>query len=68
MDDVLICSQCGDPLIKKPFINSRQIFALVTVLAFISPLIIMILVVFYDFTKERVPDKFYSSALLTQIK
>ena len=64
-DGVLICGQCGDPLMKKPLINSRQIFGLIASSAFLAPLIIMIVFVIKDFNKDEIPKKFESSVLLT---
>ena len=64
-DGVLICGQCGDPLMKKPLINSRQIFGLIAASAFLAPLLIMIVFVIKDFTKEELPKNFKSSVLLT---
>ena len=64
-DGVFICGQCGDPLMKKPLINSRQIFGLIASSAFLAPLIIMIVFVIKDFNKDEIPKKFESSVLLT---
>ena len=64
-DNVLICGQCGDPLRRKPFINSRQIFGLVTASAFFAPLLIMIIFVIKDFSKEKLPNNSESLVLLT---
>ena len=64
-DGVFICGQCGDPLMKKPLINSRQIFGLIASSAFLAPLIIMIVFVIKDFTKDEIPKTFESSFLLT---
>ena len=52
-DGVLICGQCGDPLIKKTFINSRQIVGIIAASAFITPLLIMIIFLINDFIKEE---------------
>ena len=54
-EGVLICGQCGDPLIKKPFINTRQIFGLVAALSFLSPLLIMFVLTVMDFNEEKLP-------------
>ena len=54
-DGVLVCGQCGDPLMKKPLINLRKIIGLVASLAFLSPLLLMIIVVINDFTQEKQP-------------
>ena len=63
-DGVLICGQCGDPLMKKPLINSRKIFGLFTVSAFLAPLLIMIVFVFEDFTKQELPSNSESESSL----
>ena len=54
-EGVLICGQCGDPLIKKPFINTRQIFGFVAALSFLSPLLIMLVLTVKDFNEEKLP-------------
>ena len=52
-DGVLICGHCGDPLIKKTFINSRQLFGLLAAAAFLAPLLLMIFFVIKDFTNDK---------------
>ena len=64
-DGVLICGLCGDPLIKKPLLNSRRIFGVVAASAFLAPLLIMIVFVIKDFTKERLPKNSEALVLLT---
>ncbi len=64
-DGVLICSLCGDPLVKKPLLNSRQIIGAVATSAFLAPLLIMINFVIKDFSKEKIPSNSESSVLLT---
>ena len=64
-DDVLICGLCGDPLIKKPLVNSRRIIGVVAVSAFLAPLLIMIIFVINDFTEETLPKNSQSFVLLT---
>ena len=66
-EGVLICGQCGDPLIKKPFINTRQIFGLVAALSFLSPLLIMFVLAFKDFNELKPPKRFESSVQLPLI-
>ena len=63
-EGVLICGLCGDPLIKKPLVNLRQVFGLIAVSAFIAPLLIMIFFVINDFSDEKLPSNSLSSALL----
>ena len=64
-DGVLICGQCGDPLMKKPLINSKQIFGLVVAFAFLTPLIIMIIYVVNDLSNEKLPSNSDSLVHLT---
>ena len=64
-DGVLICGLCGDPLIKKPLLNSRRIIGVVAVSAFLAPLLIMTIFVIDDFFKEKHPNNFELLVLLT---
>ena len=64
-DGILICGLCGDPLRKKPLINSIRIIGVVAACAFIAPLLIMIIFVIKDFTKEKLPNNSDSLVLLT---
>ena len=64
-DGVLICGQCGDPLIKKPLLNSRRIIGAVAAAAFLTPLLIMIIFVINDFTEARLPNNSESLVPLT---
>tara|TARA_B100000700_G_C14815360_1_gene747227 strand:+ start:193 stop:498 length:306 start_codon:yes stop_codon:yes gene_type:complete len=41
-DGVLICGQCGDPLLRKPFVKTTQIFALIAAIAFTAPFILLV--------------------------
>ena len=64
-DGVLMCGQCGEPLMIKPLINSRQIVGLIAALAFLTPLVIMIIFIIRDFTHEKAPKNSNPSILLT---
>ena len=64
-DGVLICGLCGDPLFKKPLLNSRRIIGAVAASAFLSPLLIMIIFVIKDFSKEQHPSNSDSLVLIT---
>ena len=55
-DGVLICGLCRDPLIQKPLLNSRRIIGVFAASAFLAPLVIMIIFVIKDFTKEKLPN------------
>jgi len=48
VDGIMICGQCGDPLIKIPLIKRRQIIALIAVIAFAAPLIAMTIAFIQD--------------------
>ena len=63
-DGVLICGQCGDPLIKKPLVNPRRFFGLFLVFAFLAPLVIMILILIKDFDKDKIPTNSSSLVVL----
>ena len=64
-DGVLICGLCGDPLIKKPLLNTRRIIGLIAASTFIAPLLIMIIFIIKDFTNEKLPNNSESLVLLT---
>ena len=52
-DGILVCSQCGDPLIKKKIIYFKQIFGIFSALSFLAPLFILITFTFNDFRNEQ---------------
>ena len=64
-DGVLICGLCGDPLVKKPLLDSRRIIGVVAATAFLAPLLLMIIFVINDFSKEKLPNNSESLVLLT---
>ena len=64
-DRVLICGLCGDPLIKKPLLNSRRIIGVLSASAFLAPLLIMIIFVIKEITKEKLPNNSESLVQLT---
>jgi len=64
-DGVLICGLCGDQLVKKPLLNSRRIIGAVAASAFLAPLVIMIIFVINDFSKEKLPINSDSLVSLT---
>ena len=41
-DGIMICGQCGEPLLKVPFIRPVQIIALIAMTAFVAPLIFIL--------------------------
>ena len=64
-DGILICGLCGDPLVKKSLLNSRRIIGVVVASAFLAPLVVMIILVINDFSKEKLPNNSDSLVLLT---
>ena len=67
-DGVLICGQCGDPLIKKTLLNSRRIIGLLASLAFLAPLLFMFIYVVEDFNNEKRPNNYELLGLVTILK
>ena len=67
-DGVVICGLCGDPLIKKPLINSRKILGLIAATAFLTPLFIMIVFVIKEFNNEKFPNGSENLVLLPLTK
>ncbi len=61
----MICGLCGDPLVKKPLLNSRRIIGAVAASAFLAPLLIMIIFIIKDFSNEKLPNNSDSLVLLT---
>ena len=53
-DGTMICGQCGDPLLLAPLIKVNQIFSLILVIAFISPMIVMIFFIFKQPNKQQI--------------
>ena len=64
-DGVLICGQCGDPLEKKVLLKPRQFFGLIAVLAFVTPLLIMVIVLIRDFPIKNIPEQSDSIVLIS---
>ena len=64
-DGVLICGQCGDLLMKKQLVNVRRIFGILAASAFLAPLLIMLILVVKEFTKDKFQGNSQSFVLLT---
>ena len=47
-DGVMVCGQCGDPLVEVPLVRPTQIFALVAAVAFVAPFILMMIAFIQD--------------------
>ena len=67
-DGVLICGQCGDPLIKKTLLNYRRVVGTIASLAILAPLLMMIIFVVEDFTNEKRPINYELLSLLIKVK
>ena len=67
-DGVLICGQCGDPLIKKNLLNYRRVVGTIASLAILAPLLMMIIFVVEDFTNEKRPINYELLSLLINVK
>tara|TARA_Y100001968_G_C19305104_1_gene691216 strand:+ start:730 stop:993 length:264 start_codon:yes stop_codon:yes gene_type:complete len=68
IDGVLICGLCGDPLVKKTYLNSRRIIGVITATAFSAYLIMMIIFVVRNFTNEKYKNNSESAVLLVTCK
>ena len=55
-DGVLICGLCGDPLVKKSFFNYRRIVGVLLALAFLSPLLVMIIFLLTLLKNDKMQD------------
>ena len=51
-DGIMVCGQCGDPLVKVPLIKVSQILALITASAFVAPFLIAVVLFLNDLYKE----------------
>tara|TARA_B100000945_G_C19897868_1_gene374747 strand:- start:127 stop:390 length:264 start_codon:yes stop_codon:yes gene_type:complete len=67
-DGVLICGHCGDTLLKKNLVNARQLFGMFAAFAFLAPLLIAIILVIKDLTKEKLPVNSESLVSLIVVK
>ena len=67
-DGVLVCGHCGDLLVKKPLVSAKRIFGIIFALAFLAPLLIMLILVVNDFTKEKFPGNSESYVLVKLFK
>ncbi len=61
----LICGQCGETLVKKPLVNLKRILGVVASSAFLTPLLIMVVFIVNDFTKEKLPKNSESLLIST---
>ncbi len=52
-DGVLICSQCGEPLVKIPLIKPIRVLALITASAFLIPLLLMLASLFNEPNQKK---------------
>ena len=68
IDGVLICGLCGDPLVKKPLLSSRRIFGIFAASVFLTPLLITIIFLLKNSTKEIQPRTSESLVLSTMDK
>tara|TARA_Y100001968_G_C19025840_1_gene557380 strand:- start:60 stop:371 length:312 start_codon:yes stop_codon:yes gene_type:complete len=52
-DGVMICGQCGDPLIKISLIKPTQIFAILAATAFVAPLVLTAFAFIQDLNRSQ---------------
>ena len=63
-DGMMICGQCGDPLIKISVIKPTQIFALIAVSAFIAPLLITVFAFVQDLNQPQIKRNIQAISIL----
>ena len=54
VDGLLVCSQCGDDLIKVPFINMTRVMGLIVASTFVLPLLLMIVFLLNEMNNQRI--------------
>ena len=67
-DGVFFCGQCGDPLIKKKYIDTRQIVGIIAAFAFLSPLLLITYFVIDDFTEDKSHNNSESLVMFNIVK
>ena len=53
-----ICTSCGDPLIKKRYIKTTQIVALIITLSFVVPFILIVITYLNEVIKYNQKEQF----------
>ena len=64
-DALKICDQCGDELIKVPFLNITKVIGFFIALAFLIPLLLMIVYLFQDLNNQRIKNSSNQIAFLS---
>ena len=64
-DRTLICSLCGDPLLKKTLLDARRILGLITAIVFFTPLLLMIILLIKEFSWQEIQNESESIAILS---
>ena len=54
----MICDQCGDELIKAPFINITQVLGLIGAAVFIVPFLLQIAFLVKELNHQRIKNSF----------
>ncbi len=64
----MICGLCKDPLVKKPLLSPKQIIGVLTVTAFLAPLLVLIFFVVKSSSIEKLQNNSDSIVLLLSRK
>ena len=64
-DGLMICTKCGDELIKVPFLKMTQIIGLIGASAFLVPFLLMIVVLFKELNHELIKNSSEQITFLT---
>ncbi len=62
-DGVKLCAICNDPLLKVPVLKPIRVFASVTAIAFLAPLLVMIYYSFNGNNHNRQHSHYFSSII-----
>ncbi len=65
IDGVMVCGQCGDPLVRNYWLRPTQLVALCVAAAFISPLIMMLFAFFHEYKQPELKNRMSSSTSFT---
>ena len=63
-DGVFVCGHCGDPMLKIPFLKTTQIFALISILAFVLPAMLVFFSSLKDIERENQQNNSKKVAIL----
>ena len=64
----MICGQCGDPLVKTAFVKPKQVLAIISIIAFLSPLAILVIDFILNLKSSNKPKNMINLSLVSMSK